>query len=120
MSTSRDYRSYSKAHPTPPSQEKEWMNSCNFGLIDTAEELKKVLHSNLGATHVSVDTETEGLNPLKDKIAGICFSYDGVNGYYIPLYHKIGNNAPAEEVKQLLLEYWKDKSFIFFNYRFED
>lgn len=54
---------------------------------------------------VAVDTETEGLNPLLDRIAGIClYSPEGVKPCYIPLNHiSYITSAPVKD--QLPIEF---------------
>ena len=52
---------------------------------------KEVLHDYIteciGNGYISIDTETDGLDPLQNKLAGICpFTY-GQKGAYIPLNH---------------------------------
>lgn len=37
--------------------------------------------------YISIDTETTGLNPLQDKLVGICIYTRGQKGAYIPLNH---------------------------------
>lgn len=52
---------------------------------------KDVLHDYLmecrGNGYISLDTETTGLNPIQDIIAGICIYTRGQKGAYIPINH---------------------------------
>lgn len=56
-------------------------------LIQTEEELTNYItvcvHNNI----ISIDTETTGLDPLLDKIAGICIYTPNLPGAYIPINH---------------------------------
>lgn len=56
-------------------------------LIQTEEELTnyitKCVHNNI----ISIDTETTGLDPMLDKIAGICIYTPCMPGAYIPINH---------------------------------
>lgn len=55
-----------------------------YNLIKTLDQLKKVLH---GATELSFDLETTGLNPEEDRIVGVPFSKEPGIGYYVPIAH---------------------------------
>ena len=56
---------------------------------------------------ISIDTETTGLDPLQDDIAGICIYTPNQKGAYIPINHisyitneKLKNQLSVEEVRQ--------------------
>jgi len=78
-------------------------------MVETVEELRELiaLFKSLDPkTPVSIDTETSGLNFLKDRIAGPCIGYkDKLNykGYYIPIRHTYHpNNLPIELVMKFI------------------
>lgn len=98
-----------------PSFDRPWMNDYNFHLVDTIPKLKKLVDLCLNAGIYSLDTETTGLdtrvypdsyfedgkktrNGLRTiaTIVGVCISFDGKNGYYVPLAHEPegSNNLP--------------------------
>lgn len=58
-----------------------------YKLIMSEEELQRYLRACRENRYISIDTETTGLNPLQDKIAGICISTYGEKGVYIPINH---------------------------------
>lgn len=58
-----------------------------YKLIQSEGELKRYLLACKNNNYISIDTETTGLNPLQDKIAGICINTYGEHGAYIPLNH---------------------------------
>jgi DNA polymerase I-like protein with 3'-5' exonuclease and polymerase domains len=56
--------------------------------ITTEMQLEFYVKACIKAKCVSIDTETTGLDPMLDKIVGVCLYYPGGNGAYIPLRHK--------------------------------
>ena len=68
----------------------DWNKNLNCILVKNFKELKYLLFDKYkDATFCGFDTETTGLNPLdKDaNLVGFSFSYDGKNGYYVPVNH---------------------------------
>ena len=56
-------------------------------LIKDKDVLHDYITDCIGNGYISIDTETDGLDPLQNKLAGICpFTY-GQKGAYIPLGH---------------------------------
>lgn len=76
---------------------------------------------------ISLDTETTGLDPLLDEIAGICIYTPGQKGAYIPLNHisyitrqKLDNQLPIEFVKEQFIRlYDRELDSIMFNAAFD-
>ena len=58
-----------------------------YQLIDDEEGLKKVVDEIKKARLFAIDTETTGLNPLKDKIVGFSLCSEEGRAYYVPLNH---------------------------------
>ncbi len=56
--------------------------------ITTEMQLEFYVKACIKAKCVSIDTETTGLDPMLDKIVGVCLYYPDGNGAYIPLRHK--------------------------------
>ena len=74
---------------------------------------------------LSLDTETSGLNPLFDKLAGLCLYTPGSKAIYVPLNHisyitnqRIQNQLTNDEAKQIFNEVNIDK-IIFHNAKFD-
>lgn len=84
-----------------------WMDAYNFHLVKDVNQLKKLVDICVSRKLCSVDLETTGVDNrvypdeyfgdgIKtrhgmrtiDRIAGVCISFDGQNGYYIPLSHE--------------------------------
>lgn len=59
-----------------------------YKLIQTPDELARVLNEAKQAGVVAVDTETDSLSPLKARIVGFSISYKQGEAYYVPLRHK--------------------------------
>ena len=55
--------------------------------IQDKDTLHQYLQECRGNGYLSIDTETTGLNPIRDKIAGICIYTYGQHGAYIPINH---------------------------------
>jgi len=66
-------------------------------LIMGEEELHSYLKSCQDNRYISIDTETEGLNPFQHRIAGICINGRGEKGAYIPINHV--NYITGEPIK---------------------
>ena len=55
--------------------------------ITDDEVLHDYISECVGNNYISIDTETDGLDPLRNTIAGICIYTPGKPGAYIPLNH---------------------------------
>lgn len=73
--------------PTQPHPEKR---DITYETITTVTALDKFLGTI--TTKIAIDTETTGLNPMTDKIVGICIAADDEHGAYIPIRHHTSNN----------------------------
>ena len=76
-----------------------------FSLITDKDYLHDYIYSCIGNGYISIDTETDGLDPLRNNLAGICIYTYGREGAYIPLNHvsyitneKVTNQLPMEYV----------------------
>jgi DNA polymerase I-like protein with 3'-5' exonuclease and polymerase domains len=86
---------------------REWFKDYKFHLINSIEELQRLVSICIKKGICSLDTETTGVdnriysdeffddgivtrNGIRtiDRVVGVCISFDGVNGYYIPLSHE--------------------------------
>lgn len=84
-----------------------------YQIIREKEVLHDFITNCIGNGYISIDTETSGLDPLQDQLAGICPYTYGERGSYIPLNHisyitnqPLANQLPMEfvmsEFKRLL------------------
>lgn len=91
----------------------------NCTLIQDEETLKQYIDKIIANGVVSIDTETTGLNPLLDTVAGICIYTPGLNEAYIPINHvsymtnsKIDGQLPIELIRQEFERMLEAKPFI--------
>lgn len=56
--------------------------------ITTEMQLEFYIKACVKAKCVAIDTETTGLDPMLDKIVGVCLYYPGGNAAYIPIRHR--------------------------------
>lgn len=84
-----------------------------YQVIRNQEVLHDFISASIGNNYISIDTETDGLDPLLNIIAGICIYTQGQKSAYIPINHisyitgiKASNQLSAEvvisEFKRLL------------------
>lgn len=87
-------------------------------LISSLQELQDLL---IPATIFAFDTETTGLDYLKDKIVGFSVSVDGKIGYYVPLRHVVDSelNLEPSEALSFIVEQIKTKKVLMFNKKFD-
>jgi DNA polymerase I-like protein with 3'-5' exonuclease and polymerase domains len=84
-----------------------WFDQYKFHLVKTVDQLKKLVDFCIQRKRYSIDLETTGVDNrvypdeyfndgirtrfgmrTVDTIAGVCMSFDGENGYYIPVAHE--------------------------------
>lgn len=70
-----------------------------FVLVDKKEDLDALLST--PQPKVAFDLETTDLNPMKGHIVGVCLSFDGVTGYYIPIKHLTGSINDPEALDKI-------------------
>ncbi|MCX7944015.1 MAG: DNA polymerase I [Deltaproteobacteria bacterium] len=60
----------------------------NYGTIDSEEKLLKLLSAIDEKEYISIDTETDNINPLNSNIIGISLCLEEGTAYYIPIGHR--------------------------------
>jgi DNA polymerase I - 3''-5'' exonuclease and polymerase domains len=97
-------------------------------IIETDEQLKKHIDKCCKNGIMSIDAETDGLNPLSCKIAGLCIYTPGQKPAYVPITHfsyvtglQIFDNIPKFEEVKKQLERIRDNAvkIIMFNGKFD-
>ena len=80
--------------------------------VTKVKQLEKILKRMKRAKKVAVDTETENLNRIKNKILTVQLSCDGQKAYVIPIYHRDSPFTPKElrRVSEMLKDYFEDNS----------
>ena len=78
-----------------------------YQTITDREVLHDFITECIGNSYISIDTETDGLDPLRNTLAGICPYTYGQKGSYIPVNHlsyithaKVDNQLPIEFIVQ--------------------
>lgn len=119
---------------------KNWYPNYKFHLIKGLGQLEKLADICLQRKLCSLDLETDGLDTrvysdshygdgkntkygirTVSRIVGVCMSFDGLNGYYIPLSHEPedSNNLPWEESWEILTRIVNGCRVIFHNSKFD-
>lgn len=98
----------------------------SYTTITTEMQLEFYIKRCIEVGCVSIDTETTGLDPMLDKIVGVCLYYPGGNPAYIPLRHKsyltgeyLDNQLAPELVAIYLLQLADIKECEMFNAKFD-
>lgn len=124
-----------------PSVDRDWMKNYNFHLVDSLQKLSKLVEVCISRGLYSIDLETTGVDNRVyndeyfedgkrtkhglrtiDRIVGVCISFDGKNGYYIPLSHEPEGspNLPWQESWDILETLVNSKArAIFHNAKFD-
>lgn len=83
-------------------------NGYDVHLIESVDELQMIRDLADPKVQVGIDTETTGLNFLKDRVVGVCisvghgYSRGQYHGFYIPVRHQYyDHNLPVEVVMEL-------------------
>lgn len=92
--------------------------------VTKVKQLEKILKRMKRAKKVAVDTETENLNRIKNKILTVQLSSDGQKAYVVPVYHRDSPFSPKElrKVKELFRDYFEEnenKYQIYTNAKFD-
>lgn len=88
-------------------------------IIQTKEDLIELASRIKAATEpISVDSETNGLFPIQDKIVGWSLAFSEEEGYYIPTNHRNSLNIPEGLVKQLF-QLLQAKKLVWHNAKFD-
>lgn len=97
-----------------------------YTTITTEMQLEFYIKACVEAKCVSIDTETTGLDPMLDKIVGVCLYYPNGNGAYIPLRHRsyitgelLDNQLSSEVVAKYLVKLVDIEEDEMFNAKFD-
>ncbi len=98
--------------------QRAWFKNYKFHLVQGVDQLGKLVDLCISRGRYSIDCETTGVDNriykdsyfedgivtkhgirTVDKVVGLCISFDGLNGYYVPLSHEPedSGNLPWEE-----------------------
>jgi len=76
------------------SREAPRISHAGFQLVRDATGLRELRHSLAGAALLVVDTETTGLDPLRDEVVGLSLCGDDERAWYLPWGHRDDNGLP--------------------------
>lgn len=82
--------------------------NANYITVASTEELTKIIDNLSNEKLFAFDTETTSLDPLKAKIVGFSF-FDGTEGYYVPINHKMGLNVDESKAIEILKNLFKNE-----------
>jgi len=68
-------------------------------LVTSNDRLLELFPTWMRAPKISIDTETTGLDIIRDLVAGLSISSDGKKGYYVPFWHTTGPQCSYEVVR---------------------
>lgn len=77
----------------------------DFELITTKERLQSYLNKIKENGLVAIDTETDGLDTISDRIVGFSIYTDGENPAYIPLSHDYFDNNLPKDIATAFMQY---------------
>jgi DNA polymerase-1 len=94
-------------------------DATNYTLIRDVEALKSLVMKLKGADTLCFDTETDGVDPIKNELVGISISTTPGVAYYIPV--AVGDGLPTDKALQILQPLFTDEESlkIAHNYKFD-
>ncbi len=110
-STKRNTEIVDSAEWIPPSKP-EFQH---YHAITTMEMLEALIQRIPLATHLSIDTETDGLDFMQSKLVGISLSVAVGEAFYIPLQHdflRVEHQLPIEDVLAVLKPILEDDAIL--------
>ncbi len=120
--------------------QRDWMKDYKFHLVDSMGKLSKLVDHCVQRRLCAVDLETTGVDNrvyedayfgdgvrtrhgirTVDRIAGVCISHDGHNGYYVPVGHipEDSGNLPWDEAWEEITRLIGSCRIIFHNSKFD-
>ena len=82
----------------------------DYKLISNEKELSELISQIKNKGSFAIDTETTGLDPMKNRIVGFSVATDAGKAAYIPLGHREMGNININTVKEYFEPVFKDKS----------
>lgn len=99
----------------------------DYEIITTKERLKEYIDICIANDMISIDTETTGLDPMLDKIVGLCLYTPNEKAVYVPINHvsyvtgiKADNQLSESDVADILQDIvTMDTYVVMFNAKFD-
>ncbi len=91
----------------------------NYQLIDNLEQLEGLVEQLEKSDTLCFDTETDGVDPMKNDLVGISLSTTAGVAYYVPV--RVENGLPVDETLEILQPLFADEKTlkIAHNYKFD-
>ena len=99
----------------------------DYEIITTKERLKEYIDICIANDVISIDTETTGLDPILDKIVGLCLYTPNEKAVYVPINHtsyvtgvRVDNQLTESEVAEVLQDIVTMETYVvMFNAKFD-
>jgi DNA polymerase-1 len=88
-------------------------------ILVTSTNFVRLLNELKSATLISIDTETDSIDPMQAALVGISLCVDTKKAYYLPVAHKLAENLSLSEVLKHLPGVLKDKLLIGHNLKYD-
>ena len=88
-------------------------------VLATAEKLPQLLEELRQADRISLDTETDSLDPVGAKLVGISLCVKAEEAWYLPLGHQMYDNLPLEATLETLKEATAGKTILGHNLKYD-
>lgn len=97
-----------------------------YQIITTKRELDDYMNDIDSDTYIAIDTETTGLDPMQDKIVGLCLYAKNHKPGYVPINHvsyitgeRVENQLTEKEVANSIRKLEHNTRIIMFNSKFD-
>lgn len=96
------------------------MNKAAFCAITlTTAELPAFWQELAQASHISLDCESDSIDPLTASLVGISLCFEPTRAYYLPLGHQMADNLPWDATLSALKDALKGKTLIGHNLKYD-
>lgn len=98
----------------------------DYKIITDINELSDYIDIANSVDYISIDTETTGLDPMQDKIVGLCLYVPNQKAVYVPINHtsyitgdRVGGQLTESEVSAVVQKLQQNNHIIMFNAKFD-
>lgn len=107
-------------HFFPPAANKgDYPEKYKFTLVDSLDHLESIFKEHKDSPEIAIDTETTSLDHRTALMVGYSFSYDGIEGFYVPSAHSTGNINNPILANKWLGQHLVGKRAFFYNKRYD-
>lgn len=111
------YKHFADKEKPKPTKQK----NVDYIAVTTEDDFENLLENLREQDKITIDLETDDINPINAKTVGISFAYEDDIAYYIPIRHQYGKQLDVKYVLNKLKPIIEDKnkSFIGHNIKFD-